>query len=284
MAQPAVLTFSLLGITLLGLFLLGLIVAAWASFLDVHEHKPVKVRSVMLGILGAATLCELCLSYCGLTQAWVLVVVLGVNLWGWLDALLRFPVAHDLDSLFAAKQFVLLTVKTLSYAFGIVGFRQHIGEFLMLALLNIWCLPILYLMALPFHPAQKAATDGRDVDLIVRLWQLGTCKRERQRCTRSCKAWLQRRLFAASQYSPMMKVALCAASPVYRRAFSRACCSVDRFLYLSPMWCSLWLRSKATCTGMHIVEQALRVWQKGTVAGLSSAGILFKSKSSTCSN
>ena len=50
-------------------------------------------------------------------------VSLFVNLWGGLDALLRFPAAHEIKSFFATKQFALLVTKSLSYAFGICDFR-----------------------------------------------------------------------------------------------------------------------------------------------------------------
>merc|ERR1719359_479985 len=103
----------------------------------------------MLGILAAATACEMAFAVNDLTRTWVAVVSLIVNLWGGLDALLRFPAAHDLESFFAIKQFLLLVAKTFSYAFGINGFRQHIGTFLAILVLIIWGLPVLYLMALP---------------------------------------------------------------------------------------------------------------------------------------
>lgn len=223
----AVLTFGLLGTAVLGFVILGLLVWAWGRFLDVYESNPATVRSTMLAILGTATACELGFSLHGLTQPWVSAVSLAANLWGGLDALLRFPASHDLESLFAVKQFLLLLTKTFSYAFGINDFRQHIGMFLLVLLINIWGLPVLYLMALPLDPAEQVAADERDdVDLVVRVWQLTTCRTERQRCLRSCRHWLHRRLFAVSERSPVARIALCAASPTYRRAFSKGCRSV----------------------------------------------------------
>jgi len=227
MAQVAVLTFSHLAIGVIGLLVLALLVVAWAFFLDAHEHNTTKVRSTLLSILGVATLAELGFSLCGLTHQWVTVVALIVNIWGWLDALLRFHAAHDALSLFATKQLLLLVAKTLSYAFGIIGLRQHIGIFLTVLLMNIWGLPVLYLMAVPVHLAeQPGATYERDMDLIVRVWRTTTCKAERQQCLRSAKGVLHKGLFAVSQRSPMAKFALCSASPAYRRAFSKGCRSV----------------------------------------------------------
>jgi len=222
--QPpaAVLSFTLLGAIVLAFIVLGLIIWLWGSFLDIHEHNPARVRSAMMVILVLSTLAEMGFSQLGWTRQWVAMVSIAVNIWGGLDALLRFPAAHDFESFFAAKQVSLLLVKTFSYAFGIVDFRQHIGKFIVVLLIIIWGLPVLYLMALPLDPAEQVAADERDdVDLAVRIWQLACCQKERQRCLGTCKNWLHRRLFSASQSSPMARFALCAASTTYRRAYSK---------------------------------------------------------------
>jgi len=229
MATLAVATLSLVGIIVLGFGLCALLIGAWALFLDVveqREHSPAKVRAAMFSILFAAMMCESAFLFCGFTHRWVIVVSLLVNLWGWLDALLRFPVVHDVQSVFTAKQFLLLVLKTLSYAFGIIGLSDHIGKFLLLVMINIWGMPVLYLMALPLH--DYAEPDERDVDLVLRVWQFTTCKTDRQQCLRTCKNWLHRRLFDVSLRcdSPTVRSAVCAASPVCRRAFSKGCRSV----------------------------------------------------------
>merc|ERR1719230_921074 len=150
--HAAVLTFSLLGAIVLGFLILGLIIWLWGSFLDVHEHNPARVRSAMMSILAVTTVCEMMFAFQDLTTIWVAVVALVVNVWGGLDALLRFPAAHDVEDFFTVKQFLLVVTKTFSYAFGINGFRQHIGTFLFILMIMIWGLPVLYLMALPLDP------------------------------------------------------------------------------------------------------------------------------------
>lgn len=218
----SLLTFGLVGHVVLGFIILGLLIWAWGAYLDIHEHNPAKVRSTMLGVLGAVTACELGLSLYGLTRPWVFAVSLVVSIWGGVDALLRFPAAHDAESIFSIKQGLLLFAKTLSYAFGINGFRMHVGLFMLILLIDIWGLPVLFLMALPLDPAEQVASDDRDdIDIAVKAWRLTTCQKERQRCLRTCKTWLHRRLFLASQRSPLAKMALCAASPTYRRAFTK---------------------------------------------------------------
>jgi hypothetical protein len=216
------LSWNLLGIISLGFIALGVIIWLWGCFLDIYEHHPARVRLAMLSVLGFASILEVEFAAYGLTCSWVAAVSVFVNLWGSLDALLRFPASHDLESLFAAKQFILLMAKTFAYAFGINNFRHHVGAFLVILLILIWGLPVLYLMALPLDPAEQVAADDRDdVDRVVRVWSLTTCESERQRCLGTCKKWLHRRLFNASQESPLAKMALCAASPSYKRAFTK---------------------------------------------------------------
>jgi hypothetical protein len=220
--HAAVLTFSLLGAIVIGFIILGMIIWLWGSFLDVHEHNPARVRSAMMVILVFSTMCELGFSSYEWTRQWVGMISLAVNVWGGLDALLRFPAAHDFESFFAAKQVALLLVKTFAYTFGIIDFRQHIGKFLVVLLIVIWGLPVLYLMALPLDPAEQVAADERDdVDLAVKVWRLTTCHVERKRHLGTCKSWLHRRLFSASKCSPIARIALCAASSTYKRAYSK---------------------------------------------------------------
>mmetsp|Transcript_156914 Transcript_156914/g.273132 ORF Transcript_156914/g.273132 Transcript_156914/m.273132 type:complete len:228 (+) Transcript_156914:136-819(+) len=221
-AQSVVSTNVVLG-TIGSLAGFGFIVWAWDSFLDRHEHNPGRVRAAMLAALLLATVIELGVSFCAFTHPWVAFVALLVNSWGSLDAVLRFPAAHDIESFFSVKQFLLLLLKTFGYAFGLNGFRHHVGKFLLILMFDIWGMPVLYLMALPLNPADQVMPDERDdVDLVVRVWLLTVSRNERLRCLNSCRCWWYRRLVEASQSSSLAKFAICAASPTYRRAFHKA--------------------------------------------------------------
>eukprot|EP00747_Dinoflagellata_sp_TGD_P031730 gnl/TRDRNA2_/TRDRNA2_135515_c0_seq1.p1 gnl/TRDRNA2_/TRDRNA2_135515_c0~~gnl/TRDRNA2_/TRDRNA2_135515_c0_seq1.p1 ORF type:complete len:228 (-),score=35.59 gnl/TRDRNA2_/TRDRNA2_135515_c0_seq1:340-1023(-) len=223
MAAQHIFTFALFGIIILTFVVLGLIVWAWGAFLDAHEHDPRLVRSIMFVILFCALAGEIGFTTVGFTYPWVCYVSLLTNLWGGLDAVLRFPAGHDLESFFSVKQFMLLLVKTFSYAFGINGFRSHIGKFLVLLLVNVWGLPVLYLMALPLDPAEQVASaEEDDVDLVVRVYLLASCPKERRRCLMSCRSWWHRSLDAASECSPIARYAICAASPAFRKKYQKA--------------------------------------------------------------
>lgn len=219
-SHQQVFTFSLLGLVIGVFLLLGLLVWAWGTFLDKYEHDPGRIRAVMFLILSVITATELSFAADGFTYPWVAGVSLAANIWGGLDALLRYPAAHDLESFFAVKQLLLLIVKTFAYAFGVVSFRNNIAKFLVELLLNIWGLPVIYLMALPLDPAEQVVKDDTyDVDIAVRLWQLAVCSKERRQCLATCRSWWHKRLAAASECSTLACFVICAASPECRKSF-----------------------------------------------------------------
>mmetsp|Transcript_131373 Transcript_131373/g.327657 ORF Transcript_131373/g.327657 Transcript_131373/m.327657 type:complete len:228 (+) Transcript_131373:58-741(+) len=222
MALGGILSFSTVCIAVFLIALLVGLVFIWGAFLDKYEHDPGRVRAAMFIILCVATFAEMALCTSGITcclAAWISIVV---NVWGGMDALLRFPAAHDVESFFCLKQCFLIAVKTFAYAFGMVAFRQNVGIFLAVLLINIWGLPVLYTMALPIDPAEQVVKDDSyDVDLAVRVWQLASCSYERRQCLVSCKGWWYRRLTLASEASPLARLAICAASPEHRRALRK---------------------------------------------------------------
>lgn len=223
MAYHYIFTLSLLVMIAVTLVLLGVLVWSWGAFLDFYEHDPGRVRAVMFLVLVLTMSTELGLAAHGIIYPWVAWVSIVVNLWGGLDAILRYPAAHDLESFFALKQIVLLVTKTIVYAFGFQVFRQNITYFLLVLAFNIWALPLLYFMALPLDPAEQVVQDDEyDVDLTVRMWQLAVCSSERRRCLASCRTWLNRRLVGAAESSRLACFAICVASPQHRRSFKHS--------------------------------------------------------------
>merc|ERR1719410_1792875 len=150
-----------------------------------------------------------------------------VNIWGALDALLRYPAAHDSESLFAMKQMVLVAAKTIGYVTSLIvgvlaGRHSDFIVFLAVLLLDVWGLPLMYLMSMPIDPAEQVVRDDdHDVDLAVRVWQLAMCASERHRCLATCKGWWYRSLTAASERSQIARIAVCATSPAHRRALKK---------------------------------------------------------------
>lgn len=221
MPYELALTWTLLLSLIASIFVFAIVVWIWGSFLDRHEHDPGRIRAVLFIGLAFVMMAELSLATSGAVTSKTFALSLLINLWGGMDAVLRFPASHDLESWFSAKQFVLLCLKTVVYAFGFISFRQSVGTFIAMLLLNIWGLPVLYLMALPLDPMEQVADDEYDVDLVLRVWQLAMCSNERRRCMDTCRCWMNRKLVAASEKSSLARIAMCAASPQYRRAFSK---------------------------------------------------------------
>lgn len=202
--------------------MLGAIMWAWGAYLDKHEHDPARVRAVMLLILLVAAPTEVGLASQGYVKPWVLSASLLANLWGGFDAVLRYPGAHSLTSFFGIKQCTLIAVKTLAYTFGMYAFKWDSAVFWIMLLIDVWGLPILYLMAVPMNPKEQVvADDAYDVDLAVRLWQLACSSLERRRCVATCKGWWYRELHTASERSAIARFAICAASSEHRRALGK---------------------------------------------------------------
>merc|ERR1712039_844798 len=111
---------------------------------------------------------------------------------------------------------------TFAYGFGMATFRRDVGKFFMVLLLIIWGLPVLFLMALPLDPAEQVAKDdSHDVDLLVRLWRLARCSKERRQALATCRTWWNRNLVAVAEVSPLARFAISTASPAIRRSFKR---------------------------------------------------------------
>mmetsp|Transcript_109624 Transcript_109624/g.316986 ORF Transcript_109624/g.316986 Transcript_109624/m.316986 type:complete len:223 (+) Transcript_109624:96-764(+) len=198
------------------------VIWAWGVFLDNYEHDPARVRAVMFLGVAAATMFESWLQSHGLVQRWVLWASLVANIWGAIDAVLRFPAAHSLESFFSAKQFGLLAMKTLAYTAGMVDFRRYVWLFLIILVTNIWSWPVLYTMSLPMDPAEQVVKDDAyDVDLVLRVWRLVGSAPERRACLSSCRSWWYRRLFVASEGSTIARLAICATSAEHRRIFKK---------------------------------------------------------------
>lgn len=152
----------------------------WSSFLG-RRPGLARVRGALLAVLAAATLAELGMCAAGHLQPWMAALILLINAWGPLDAVLRYPAVHDVDTFFTVKQVLLLCVKLVSFPFGFAELLDSLHLLVALSLLNFVALPVLYLVALPLDQSpeeqQRAAKGVPDVDLAVRLALLAAERR-----------------------------------------------------------------------------------------------------------
>mmetsp|Transcript_150149 Transcript_150149/g.482610 ORF Transcript_150149/g.482610 Transcript_150149/m.482610 type:complete len:211 (+) Transcript_150149:78-710(+) len=176
----------------------------WGTFLDGREHDPARTRAAMLLVLAVSASLEWRLSGLGWIDDWVFWVVMIANFWGGLDAVLRFPAAHSLESAFASKQLCLLLTKSLAFAAGIAAFETRLATWVayVACLCLVWALPVGYAMALPLDPKERVMKDDSyDVDVLLRLWQVATCPMERRTCVAGCRRLWQRGLASTSRAS-----------------------------------------------------------------------------------
>jgi len=144
----------------------------WTVFLE--TATPRQVRVSLYCTVALCTVVETGMWYAGMIKDWVLALVWLNNIWGLLDAALRFPIVYDVDTFFTLKQAVLVALKTVGYALGFIKLGKRTGWFLFALFVCVWTIPLLYLMALPIGDSvlQNAKTDSVDADITVRLYRL----------------------------------------------------------------------------------------------------------------
>lgn len=154
----------------------------WPEFVDDNPYG--RIRKLLLGMLGVLATAEAWLYYRSVIGPKLLAVVLLANGWGMLDALLRYPIAHDLDTPFGIKQLVLFMMKFVGYIAGLRA-DMEAGWLMLCVWSNVLTLPLLWLMAVPVEVQQKHSSV--DADIAIRLFQLFSRPEERARVSTLCK-------------------------------------------------------------------------------------------------
>jgi len=182
-----------LGITLVLVICFNLVACLWGIFLCRFERDPACIRRVMALVLFAAVVTQVLFATCGFIHPWVAKLSVFIDVWGGLDAILRYPARHELESFFSAKQFSLQATKVVAYVGGFRHMREHTAKFAAGLLFNHWGLSFLYLAALAVG-CPCAEDEERDVDLALRAWRVVAYPKHRSECYISCQRWWHRRL------------------------------------------------------------------------------------------
>eukprot|EP00747_Dinoflagellata_sp_TGD_P167893 gnl/TRDRNA2_/TRDRNA2_193175_c0_seq1.p1 gnl/TRDRNA2_/TRDRNA2_193175_c0~~gnl/TRDRNA2_/TRDRNA2_193175_c0_seq1.p1 ORF type:complete len:222 (-),score=24.45 gnl/TRDRNA2_/TRDRNA2_193175_c0_seq1:164-829(-) len=192
----------------------------WPDFVDSNE--PPRVRTALHCILAFEFMLEFAVFLSGMVKSWLLPAVILCNGWGMLDAFLRYPIVHDIDSLFGMKQVCLLTLKLLAYSLAFVNISKHVGWFVLCVLAFIFTVPILWLTALPIGDiaSYHAKTDSVDVDIAVRLWNIALNPTERAQTVAHCKLLGRHLALKVAQVAPFMKPMVCRVDPALERHLS----------------------------------------------------------------
>mmetsp|Transcript_35799 Transcript_35799/g.102890 ORF Transcript_35799/g.102890 Transcript_35799/m.102890 type:complete len:222 (+) Transcript_35799:82-747(+) len=177
----------------------------WPDFVDTTE--PPRVRTVLHAILLLETAVEVALWSWDVLRPWMLAVILISNCWGMMDAFLRFPVVHSIDSLFGLKQVVLITAKLIGYALGFRNVSKHVGWFVLLILCCVFTLPILWLTALPIGDVTSyhQKHDAVDVDVVLRVARAVRDPRERAVAVAQLKLLGRRAIVNLVQVCPFLR-------------------------------------------------------------------------------
>mmetsp|Transcript_57560 Transcript_57560/g.124461 ORF Transcript_57560/g.124461 Transcript_57560/m.124461 type:complete len:291 (-) Transcript_57560:70-942(-) len=196
----------------------------WCFYLE-YQPDPRRVRAIMLCVLGPAVAAELSLVWIQQFYKWMILVLLLINFWGPLDAVLRYPVVHDFETLFSLKQILLIIAKITSYAFGLKDFYAGRFWFFGLLMLNIMGLPILYFLALPLDDSPEEQRSAResvvDEDIALRVARLMTDAEERRSSWRACRRRAHVLAISAASASPLLGKVLCWLDPSYKRLLNR---------------------------------------------------------------
>ena len=161
----------------------------WSRVLDDSRYDIIKSYLLLgIGVIYSSEVClfiigvELIafrqvLAHCeGYTRSFVLPVVTFINVYGYCDAVLRFPSIPRLDSFFAAKLLICLIAKTVVYATGFIHIQDWALSFLSGLFVNVWLLPVLYVMALALGDSSPFR---KDRDMLISVLALLADRQER---------------------------------------------------------------------------------------------------------
>lgn len=110
-----------------------------------------------------------------------------VGIYGYLDAILRFPSVPRLESFFAVKLLISVIAKTVLYAIGFIHIDHWTLPFLSALFLNVWLLPVLYVMLLPLGDSSPFRMDR---DMLISLFYIVAEPKDRDEAFHSLRlAW-----------------------------------------------------------------------------------------------
>ncbi|CAE7264066.1 unnamed protein product [Symbiodinium sp. CCMP2456] len=105
---------------------------------------------------------------------WLLACLVVTNGWGWLDAVLRYPVLHDIDSPFTLKNLLLILGKICWLITVFLRHKSHPVSFVLCSMLAI-VVPMFYAMLLPLDETEQVynliKSMYTDEDILVRCWR-----------------------------------------------------------------------------------------------------------------
>mmetsp|Transcript_48057 Transcript_48057/g.88532 ORF Transcript_48057/g.88532 Transcript_48057/m.88532 type:complete len:234 (-) Transcript_48057:237-938(-) len=148
----------------------------WPDFVDraTARGEFKKVRMVLNFLLLVQSLVEISMWTNGVVRAWMLIPIIFTNVWGMLDANLRYPIVHTVDSNFNVKQVLMLAARFVCYTLGFCRLADNAGLFFLWQCAGVVMLPILWLFALPITDSRcnHMKHGAMEEDILVHLWRM----------------------------------------------------------------------------------------------------------------
>lgn len=160
--------------------IVGVFVGLWAWTVYIENAKPGEIRRALQIFFAILVVIEFLLWTFDRFKDNTIYFLVIMLFWGMFDAIIRFPVVHDLDTFFSIKQVAFVGLRTMVYAIGFRNLGKNAIFFLICLFANVWCVPLLYVMALPIGDtrAQNSKTDCLDIDLAMKIWLLVGAKND----------------------------------------------------------------------------------------------------------
>ena len=90
---------------------------------------------------------------------------------------MRFPCIPTLESYFCLKLFTSVIGKTITYSIGLMSIQNYALLFLSALMLNVWLLPVMYVLAVPYGDNSAFRMDR---DMLIQLGLLVVDSGERE--------------------------------------------------------------------------------------------------------
>jgi len=151
----------------------------------------------------------------GKVSSWMLVPIMITNICGMLDAMLRYPILHNIDSAFTCKQILIVVVRVNMYVIGWNNLRSDAGWFLLWLLAGIVTLPCLYVFALPFADirCQHMKNSAVDEDILLRLWRKASNPVERRQLRTELRLLTRKGAVQIVRAAPSLKTTIVLLDP-----------------------------------------------------------------------
>jgi len=172
-----------------------------------HRPYPETTRRALFLIVAVLSGVELHHVWTGRMYEWMVWVILICNVWGFLDAVMRFPIVYDVGTFFTLKQCFLVTFKVVCLSCGFEDLDYVNVMWLLVILVVNAFFPLLYTLALPIDDdsvdQRLAAHDVVDVDLAVRIVDLATNRQRRQESYGTLKKRVCSTAVSLADHSPL---------------------------------------------------------------------------------